>query len=172
MNAEQVLRDMRVCFIEGECNNCSRIDDEDCVDGLCKDIIALIKSLQSQLAEYTATGLTPGDVKDMQGLCKENGLAKYVDLIVKAKRQMSKANEPSIEQAERIEQLESQLAESRRREKAAVADLQAFVEHPCGVCIHLQDQQFCYKNCQDHDRENHRAWQWRGPSDGEAHHDA
>ena len=76
------------------------------------------------------------------------------------------------EAASLIESLQSQLAESRRREKAAVADLQAFVEYPCGVCAHLQDQRFCYLNCQNHDRENHRAWQWRGPSDREAHHDA
>jgi len=51
MNAEQVLRDMRVCFTEGECDNCPRIDDEDCVDGLCKDIIDLIESLQADNAE-------------------------------------------------------------------------------------------------------------------------
>ena len=133
MNAEQVLRDMRVCFTEGECNNCSRIDDEDCVDGLCKDIIDLIESLQADNAE----------------LRKAN--SEYQD-----------AQHP----------LFMALCDAQRREKAAVEDLQAFVEHPCSVCIHLQDQQFCYKNCQDHDRENHRAWQWRGPSDREAHHDA
>ena len=58
MNAEQVLRDMRVCFIEGECDNCSRIDDEDCVDGLCKDIIALIESLQADNAELRKANST------------------------------------------------------------------------------------------------------------------
>lgn len=71
-----------------------------------------------------------------------------------------------------VTELTAALAASRRREKAAVADLQAFVKYPCGVCAHLQDQRFCYLNCQNHDRENHRAWQWRGPSDREVHHDA
>lgn len=46
---------------------------------------------------------------------------------------------------------------------AAVADLQAFIEYPCVACIHLQDQPFCYENCQNHARENYRAWEWRGP---------
>lgn len=83
----------------------------------------LIESLQAQLAEYEATGLTPGDVKDLQGLCKENGLSEYVDLIVEAKRQMSKDNERSIKQDERIEQLEAQLAASKRKERDARNEL-------------------------------------------------
>lgn len=82
------------------------------------------------------------------------------------------ANETMRDAAALIKSLTAELAASRRRERAAVADLQAFVEYPCGVCAHLQDQRFCYLNCQNHDRENHRAWQWRGPSDREAHHDA
>lgn len=95
---------------------------------LCEDCLAiiakpLIESLQAQIAEYEATGLTPGDVKDLQGLCKENGLSEYVDLIVEAKRQMSKANEQSIEQDERIDQLEAQLSASRHRERDARNEL-------------------------------------------------
>ena len=54
------------------------------------------------------------------------------------------------------------LREAKRRERTAVEDLQAFVENPCAVCKHLQDQQYCYRNCQNHHRENYRAWQWRG----------
>jgi len=62
-----------------------------------------------RLAAYEETGLTPGDIKDLQGLCKENGLAEYVDLIVEAKRLIAQENERSIERDERIEQLEAQL---------------------------------------------------------------
>ena len=118
MNAEQVLRDMRVCFTEGECDNCSRIDDEDCVDGLCKDIIALIESLTAELAE------------------------------------------------------------SRRREKAAVADLKHMDN--CDICKHGQtapdgcdcECDECTLPCVCRDCHNEDKWQWRGPSDREAHHDA
>lgn len=70
-----------------------------------------------RLAAYEDTGLTPGDVKDLQALCEENGLAKYVDLIVQAKRQMGKDNERSIEQDERIEQLEAELVEYEHLQK-------------------------------------------------------
>jgi hypothetical protein len=66
-----------------------------------------------RLAAYEDTGLTPGDVKDLQELCKENGLAEYVDLIVEAKRQMGISNERDIEQNERIEELEAENARLR-----------------------------------------------------------
>lgn len=75
------------------------------------------------LAAYEDTGLTPGDVKDLQALCETNGLAKYVDLIVEAKRSMGISNERSIEQDERIEQIETQLAASQRRAQDARNEL-------------------------------------------------
>ena len=73
----------------------------------------LIESQATEIAAYKDTGLTPGDIKDLQGLCEKNGLAKYVDLIVEAKRQMGISNEREDEQDERIEQLETQLAALR-----------------------------------------------------------
>lgn len=67
----------------------------------------------------------------------------------------------------RIARLEDKLAESQRREQAAVEDLSTYKD--CGFCIHLQDQQYCYKNCQRHvDVDNfrtHPCWQWRGPEE-------
>ena len=64
--------------------------------------------------------------------------------------------------------LREQLDESQRREQAAVEDLSIYKD--CGFCAHLQDQQYCYKNCQRHvDVDNfrtHPRWQWRGPQAG------
>jgi hypothetical protein len=88
----------------------------------------LIESLRAQLDAYKATGLNPGDIKDMQEICKKNGLAKYVNLIAKAKQQMVKSNEYSIDQDARIEQLESRLSESQRREKAAIEEIKITLE--------------------------------------------
>jgi hypothetical protein len=116
MNADDIVRALR-----------EKYDETDVVHFFDRTIFReaayLIESLQAQLAEYTSTGLTPGDVKDLQGLCKENGLSEYVDLIVEAKRQMSKDNERCIEQDERIEQLEAQLAASKRKERDARNEL-------------------------------------------------
>ena len=73
--------------------------------------------------------------------------------------------------ADLIESLQAQLAESQRRERAAVEDLSTYKD--CGFCVHVQDQQYCYKNCQRHvDVDNfrtHPCWQWRGPEEGEPH---
>jgi len=67
------------------------------------------------------------------------------------------------------ENLQRALSESQRREIAAVEDLSTYKD--CGFCIHLQDQQYCYKNCQRHvDADNfrtHPCWQWRGVEEGE-----
>ena len=64
-----------------------------------------------------------------------------------------------------MSKLKAQLAASQRMERAAVEDLSTYKD--CGFCIHLQDQQYCYKNCQRHvDVDNfrtHPCWQWRGP---------
>lgn len=150
----------------------------------CSDIADLIESLQAQLAEYKATGLTPGDVKDLQGLCKENGLAEYVDIIVEAKRQLSKDNEQSIEQDERVERLEAQFAESQRRAQAAVEDMKRIVdavreEHGdetcCFACKYDCDMSItgsgAYANeCPGFDRDD--CFEWCGPQEageGESH---
>ena len=65
--------------------------------------------------------------------------------------------------------LAQRLSASQRREKAAVEDLSIYKD--CGFCAHLQDQQYCYKNCQRHvDVDNfrtHPRWQWRGPQEAE-----
>jgi hypothetical protein len=67
------------------------------------------------------------------------------------------------------ETLQKALIESQRREMAAVEDLSTYKD--CGFCIHVEDQQYCYKNCQRHiDVDNfrtHPCWQWRGPQEGE-----
>ena len=64
--------------------------------------------------------------------------------------------------------LRNQLAASQHREQAAVEDLSTYKD--CGFCVHIQDQQYCYKNCQRHvDVDNfrtHPCWQWRGPQTG------
>mgnify|MGYP007134631954 CR=1 FL=1 len=70
--------------------------------------------------------------------------------------------------ADLIESLQAQLAESQRRADAAVEDLSSYKD--CGFCAHLQDQQYCYKNCQRHvnvdNFRTHPCWQWRGPVAG------
>ena len=67
------------------------------------------------------------------------------------------------------ETLQKAFVESQRRERAAVEDLSTYKD--CGFCVHVQDQQYCYKNCQRHvDVDNfrtHPCWQWRGPEEGE-----
>jgi predicted RNA-binding protein len=73
------------------------------------------ESVMLRLAAYEDTGLTPGDIRDLQGICAKNGLAEYVDTIVKAKRLIAKDNERSMEQDERIEQLEAELDEYRQK---------------------------------------------------------
>lgn len=116
MNADEIVKALR--YLENPAPFWGKADME-----LASAAIYLIESLQAQLSEYEATGLTPGDVKDLQGLCKENGLSEYVDIIVEAKRQLSKDSEQSIEQDERIEQLEAQLAASKRKERDARNEL-------------------------------------------------
>ena len=87
---------------------------------------------------------------------------------------MSDAADLLESQQARIAELEAQLAASQRRERAAVGDLSTYKD--CGFCVHIQDQQYCYKNCQRHvDVDNFRTypcWQWRGPQAGKgAEHD-
>jgi hypothetical protein len=72
-----------------------------------------------------------------------------------------------------IESLTAQLAESRRREKAAVADLKHMDN--CDICKHGQtapdgcdcECDECTLPCVCRDCRNEDKWQWRGPSDGE-----
>ena len=65
--------------------------------------------------------------------------------------------------------LHGALAASQRREKAAVKDLSTYKD--CGVCTHLQDQQYCHKYCQNHvnvdNFRTHPCWQWRGQAEGD-----
>jgi predicted RNA-binding protein len=89
-------------------------------------------SVYSRLAAYEDTGLTPGDVKDLQGLCKEKGLYEYGDLIIESKWELTKANEMSMEQDERIEQLEAELDEYRQK----IADGRMAEVVRCGKCRH------------------------------------
>ncbi len=69
------------------------------------------------------------------------------------------------------ETLQKAFIESQRREKAAVEDLSTYKD--CGFCVHVQDQQYCHRNCQRHvDVDNfrtHPCWEWRGPQEGEPH---
>lgn len=69
------------------------------------------------------------------------------------------------EAADAIEQLIERVRELEAERDAAVADLSTFKK--CGFCVHLQNQQYCYKNCQRHvDVDNfrtHPCWEWRGP---------
>lgn len=65
---------------------------------------------------------------------------------------------------EEIAALQAENARLRERLEAAVGELSTYKE--CRLCIHVQDQQYCYKNCQRHvDVDNFRTypcWQWRG----------
>lgn len=90
--------------------------DEQEVDSPYKNTLQCILDCFERLAAYEDTGLTPGDIKDLQGLCKEKGLAEYVYTIIRAKRLIAKDNERSMEQDERIEQLEAELDEYRKKE--------------------------------------------------------
>ncbi len=78
--------------------------------------------------------------------------------------QLAERNKECETQYELLAEKNQQLAASQRREKAAVRDLSTYKD--CGFCMHLQDQQYCYKNCQRHvDVDNfrtHPCWQWRG----------
>lgn len=74
--------------------------------------------------------------------------------------------------------LQAQLAESQRRERAAVEDI--FCADRCDVCRHTASGTECEENdfdclicqsetcicktCRDEDK-----WQWRGPQEGEPH---
>ena len=178
MNADEIVKALRICSALNGCGGCcyyASDEDSSCMAFITRDATDLIESLQAQLAEYKATGLTPGDVKDLQGLCKENGLAEYVDIIVEAKRLLSRNNEQSIEQDERIERLEAQLAESKRRERAAVEDMKVMAlamreseELPEGCCFacvcdaqNLPDNCIlAYGECPGYDTND--CFEWRG----------
>lgn len=79
---------------------------------------------------------------------------------------------------ERYKKLQTELAASRRRESAAVADLKHMDN--CDICKHGQtapdgcdcECDECTLPCVCRDCRNEDKWEWRGPSDGEAHHDA
>ena len=70
-----------------------------------------------------------------------------------------------------IESLTAQLAESRRREKAAVADLKHMDN--CDICKHGQtapdecdcECDGCTLPCVCRDCRNEDKWEWRGPSE-------
>ena len=74
--------------------------------------------------------------------------------------------------------LTAALAASQRRESAAVEDLKR--EDNCDICKHGQNApdgcnlmcSICKLPCMCNDCRDEDKWQWRGPSDGEAHHDA
>lgn len=112
-----------------------------------------------KLAEYEDTGLMPDEVARLQAENKKIMTAlegaKYIADIATA----------------RSKDLENSLAESQRRERAAVEDLSTYKD--CDFCIHVEDQQYCHRNCQRHvDVDNfrtHPCWEWRGPQEGEPH---
>lgn len=126
-----------------------------------------MKEVFNRLAAYEDTGLTPGDVKDLQALCKENGLAKYVDLIVEAKRSMGISNEHSIEQDERIEQLEAENARLRAERDKAVEDLK-HVTTMYGECYGCKRYDHAARKCTDAvsaktcDTHGNNMYDWRG----------
>ena len=61
--------------------------------------------------------------------------------------------------ADLIESLQTQLAESQHREKAAVADLREHADRKCYVCVHRVSGRCMIpeRNCAGFYR-----WQWRG----------
>lgn len=161
-----MIDEKRIAEIRERADEASRIGwVPGMVKGAADDIPYLfseIESLQAQLAEFSTIGLTPGDIKDLRALCEEKGLTKYIELIVRAKREIVMNNDVIMGLDERIDQLESQLAESQRREQAAVED----VPHDCHTCAFRTEKPctgdpgklYQYKNrCKD--------WQWRGPQE-------
>ena len=112
-------------------------------------------------------------------LCYEANLElSAADLIESLQKQLNDMTDTArqnyckfVRMSEERDELQNELAESQRRERAAVEDLSTYKD--CGFCIHVQDQQYCYKNCQRHvDVDNfrtHPCWQWRGPQEGEPH---
>jgi hypothetical protein len=131
------------------------------------DALRQIEYLQAQLAEYETTGFTPGDIRDLQALCEEKGLTKYIGLIARAKLELVMNNDVIIGLDERVGQLETQLAESQRREKAAVEDLKisAVFGNSCGFCKH-NGQKCKYAPNGKHENKE-LCWQWRGPQEAE-----
>lgn len=87
-------------------------------DGFYAHLLAV-----NRLGQYEDTGLLPGDVMDLQAICKENGLAEYVDVIVEAKRQISKDNENSIVQDEQIATLQAEITTLQAKLDKAVEDM-------------------------------------------------
>lgn len=68
------------------------------------------------------------------------------------------------EAANLIEYLQAQLAESQRREQAAIRDLRDNAYRSCYVCKNWVSGRCIRepKDCAGYNR-----WQWRGPQDGE-----
>jgi hypothetical protein len=76
---------------------------------------------------------------------------------------------------EEIESLQAQLAESQRRERAAVADL----EYACGssgefelrsicdICRRKQTDGTCPTQCEMNSLAASNKWEWRGPQEAE-----
>jgi len=111
MNAEDIIKALRLCGETSECVveriDCPYCENTDsCSDELLFDAADLIESLQEELA-------------NLNTIMAAEGFSNLATMIAKYKTVMLAANETSIEQDERIEQLESLLAEYRRRERAA-----------------------------------------------------
>ena len=84
---------------------------------------------------------------------------------------MAKSTIP-IKAADLIESLQKQLAESQRRERAAVEDLTYFAGaittgEPCSRCIYNPNDMGCELDGSQYDDDGECHFTWRGPQEGE-----
>jgi hypothetical protein len=166
MNAEKIIEVMKY-----GCGDCRRNCEEPCwkMEHFGRDTADLIESLQAQLAEKETT--LNGTYISMEAHEREVKKLKaeigYEQDRIDCRNPICNSNREGMYR--RCAELEELLDESQRRERAAVEDLSTYKD--CGFCVHVQDQQYCYKNCQRHvDVDNfrtHPCWQWRGPQEGE-----
>lgn len=154
MNSDEIIKALRYCMVL-HCEKCPKyetaINYPSCMIELEEEAASTIESLTAQLAAYKKTDLTADEIFQMRREWRdtEKGLR---DSVI---------------------HLQSQLAESQRREKAAVED----ITHDCDTCLYADcawDKPPCETCIEGHVLSSIARtdnWEWRGTQDaGEGGH--
>lgn len=115
-------------------------------------------------------------------LCYEaNPELSAADLIESLQKQLNDMTDTArqnyckfVRMSEERDELQNELAESQRRERAAVEDLTYFAGaittgEPCSRCIYNPDDMGCELDGSQYDDDGECHFTWRGPQEGEPH---
>jgi len=179
MNAETLIKALKCCTsLETGCIDCPNIDlvTGRCSTGLDTIAIDVIESLQAQLAEKETTVIAERETLQQWVNDLQSGM--YVNCVYCGHRygpaettpvSMADALKEHIENCPKhpMSVLKAQLAESQRRERAAVEDLELVctVGESCFVCKNLENRGDDFP-CIYGEWCMGEKWQWRGPATG------